>query len=185
MVISLLQTLPPSYSLCPLHRQPSFSTGILSWVSSPPALSLPQMFSILSRFIPLTLKRASPCFHLCLHSLQGKFLLLADLFLTSKEIQLSIDSDWKAEQNISEQHSLGSCATCPHTDEDLCQTKLHYQTVQKGSCNWHIATAHASALRAGLPAHPDHRALTQDAEAKHSSRASEAGLKHLVSHRRV
>lgn len=70
---------------------------MLSWPTSPPALSLPQMFRLFDRFIALTLKRTSPCFHLCLCSLRGKFLLPADLFLTSREMQFSRDSGGKAE----------------------------------------------------------------------------------------
>lgn len=177
--------------MCPLPRQPSLSTTVLSWVSSPPAHSLPQMFSLLNRFIPLTLKGASPCFHLCLHSVQGKFLLLADLFLTSKEIRLSIDSDRKAEQNISEPALTWELSYVPTQGRRPPPDYLHYQTVQKGSGTWPRATAHASALRAGSPAHPaaqitQHRLpVTQKAEAKCLFRASKAGLKCPASHRRV
>lgn len=111
----------------------SLSTTVLSGVNAPPALSLPQMFSLLNRFIPLTLKRASPHFHLCLHSVQGKFLLRADLFLTSKGIRLSTDSDRKAEQNISEAELAWELCYVPTGGQRPLPDSLHCQTVQKGS----------------------------------------------------
>lgn len=162
----------------PLPTQPSLSTTVLSWVSPPPALSLPQMFSLLDRFIPVTLKRASPCFHLCLHSVRDKFLLLADLFLTSKEVRLSIDSDGKAEQNISKPALAWELCYVPTQGQRPLPDYLHCQTVQEGSGIWPRATAHTSALRAGSPQFTQHLLpVIQDTEAKCSSRASKAGLK--------
>lgn len=62
---------PVSCAVCALCLSPTVLSGVLA----PPALSLPQLFSLLNRFIPLTLERAPPRFHLCLHLVQGKFLL--------------------------------------------------------------------------------------------------------------
>nr|XP_021142794.1 uncharacterized protein LOC110358551 isoform X2 [Columba livia] len=90
--------------------------------------------------------RASPRFHLCLHSVRGKFLLRADLFLLSKETRLSIDSDGKAEQEISE----------PALTWKLCYLPARGQTPPpaKGTRTWPRATADTSVLRSGSPAHP-------------------------------
>lgn len=88
------------------------------------------MFCLLNRFIPLTLKRAPPHFHLCLHSVQGKFLLQADLFLTSKGIRLSTGSDRKAEQNISEAELAWEL---PTGGQRPLPDSLHCQAVLKGS----------------------------------------------------
>lgn len=141
-------TLDPSLpdSVCHLPIQPSLSITVLSWVSFSPALSPPQMFSLLNKFIPFNLKRASPRFHLCLHSVRGKFLLRADLFLLSKETRLSIDSDGKAEQEISE----------PALTWKLCYLPARGQTPPpaKGTRTWPRATADTSVLRSGSPAHP-------------------------------
>lgn len=108
----------PYSAVCAL----SLNTTVLSGVNAPPALSLPQMFSLLNRFIPLTLKglhHISICVYIwCRVNFSSEQICS----LPAKESGSAQTQTGRQSKTFPKQSSPGSCATCPQEDRDLCQT---------------------------------------------------------------